>query len=65
MQGQSQDDGYGFAARLRCTNCGMKFTTPSDGDGIKFDGVREHGKNHHEDESWNYEIETYEIANDD
>lgn len=50
----------GPAATCECTTCGRTFTTPVDEDGrISFDGVREHGSEHHTDtvnERWDYEI---------
>lgn len=47
---------YGVAL-CECTECGEKFeTSHTENGGHKFDGVREHGRKHHEDESWNYEV---------
>jgi len=44
-------------ATLECTKCGESFTTSARPDGsVTFDGVREHGRQHHTDERWDYEI---------
>jgi hypothetical protein len=55
----SDSDEYDTDALLRCTECGRDFTTPSKGDGIKFDGVRNHGVTYHEEEQWDFEVENY------
>lgn len=52
-------------ALLRCTVCDCLFTTPSNGDGIRFDGVRAHGSDHHTDEPWDYDIIDYDVPADE
>lgn len=54
---RDRDGPFNNEATLRCIVCESEFTTPSNEEGaIAFDGVREHGKNNHTDERWNYEI---------
>lgn len=46
-----------MTAELECDKCGRTFTTPTTDDGgLKYDGVREHGEEYHQEERWDFGV---------
>lgn len=50
-------------ALIKCTSCGKEFTTSSDGSKIRFEGVRNHGRDQHVSEEWDFEILDRDYSN--